>query len=71
MKGKKKHGMRDAKYNPMSHGGLNPTKTGGRSMRSAGGMLESNVSGSKLSGKAPRAGMGGKSPSVSKRSTSP
>ncbi|MDH3291573.1 MAG: hypothetical protein OEO20_11230 [Gemmatimonadota bacterium] len=59
-----KNEKREAKYNPMSHGGLNPTKTAGAAKRSGGSMLESSVSGVKLPGKAPVGGMGGKSPSA-------
>jgi hypothetical protein len=56
---------RKAMFDRKSHGGLNATKTGGRSQRKKGGMLESDVSGSDLMGSSSKGGMGGKSPSVS------
>lgn len=48
----------------MSSGGLNRTKMGGNAQTGQGSRLDSDVSGRKFPGKAPKAGAGPKSPSV-------
>lgn len=48
----------------MSDGGLTPSKLAGKSMAASGSSLNSDVSGHKLPGKAPKAGAGPDSPSV-------
>lgn len=54
---------RKAKYNPMSTGGLNPTKTCGKGAQGAKG-AQSNVSGHAPPGTMPAGGEGGVSPTA-------
>ena len=50
----------------MSSGGLNRNKMAGDAQTGQGSRLDSDVSGNKLPGKAPKSGAGPKSPSVKK-----